>query len=306
MAKKSNPALIGAFVLGAIALAVVAIVLWGSESLFERKYECVCYFPGSVAGLTKGATVKYRGVEIGVVKEVRVRFRQPIEERRIPALIEIWGKRLHELGAREPTPALLDELVGQGLRARLASTSLVTGVMYVNLDFWPDTPLHYAEIGGPGALPEIPTLPTELDELSQALHNLVANLSTADIKGLTDSVAQAMRGVGEVATSEDLRSAIKELPPLFSDAHHLTKSLQTDADKAGAVVNDAQVALGTLVETLESTRGTISPEAPLASNLTVAVSDVDKAAISVRELADFLRRNPHAIVAGTKPRPAGP
>src|SRR5258706_1731241 len=80
MARKPHPARIGAFVIGSIVLAVVAVMIWGSGALFERKYEYVCYFPYSVSGLSKGAPVKYRGVEVGVVKDIKVRFRQELDD----------------------------------------------------------------------------------------------------------------------------------------------------------------------------------------------------------------------------------
>jgi len=141
--------------------------------------------------------------------------------------------------------------------------------------------------------------------VTKAVSGLLSNLSTADFKGMSDSVSDAMQGVSSVATSGDLRAALKNLPRLLSALHQLTKTLNTDADKAGEVVDDAHGAIAALHDTLESAQGVVSPHAPLTVDLAEALSDVDKAAIAVRELADFLRRNPHAIVAGTKPRGAG-
>jgi paraquat-inducible protein B len=300
MARKTSSAQIGAFVLGAIALIVLAVALWGSRSLFERKYEYICYFPGAVTGLNHGAPVKFGGVDIGVVKEIKIRFHQAPDDRRIPVIIEVWGKRLRELGGREPNSALLRELVAKGLRARLDSVSLVTGVMYVRLDLVPDAPAPYA-VGtpDPGAMPEIPTLPTQFEQTTEALNKFLANLAKADFKGTSDSISEAMRGVGEITGSEELRGALKELQPLLSSANAMTKTVTSQANRTG---DDVRGAVGALAETLDTTKGTLAPEAPLSVELSGAISNVDKAAIAVRELADFLRRNPHSIVAGTKPR----
>jgi paraquat-inducible protein B len=305
MAKRTRPALIGAFVLGSVALAVVAVMIWGSSTLFERKYPYVCYFPGSVNGLNRGAPVKYRGVEVGVVKDIKVRFRQAPDDQRIPVFIEAWGKRLQELGGGEPSPELMQGLITRGLRARLASVSFITGARYVSFDEVPGSPISLAELPGRDAVPELPTLPTELDEVTKAVIAALANLSSADFKGMSDSVSGAMQGIGQVATSADLQAALKELPHLLSAASRLANTLDSEVDKAGAVVEDAHGAIAALHETLENAQGVVSPQAPLSVDLAVALSDVDKAAIAVRELADFLRRNPHAIVAGTKPRGAG-
>jgi paraquat-inducible protein B len=178
--------------------------------------------------------------------------------------------------------------------------------MFVSFDEAPGSPLHRSELPGPGAVPEIPTLPSQFDQISDSLNQFLDNLTTADFKGMADSVAGAMQGVGEITTSEDLRTALQELPRALASAHRLAKTLDGDAVKAGALVSDAQGALDALRATLSDAHGVVAPDAPLSVDLGAAVSDVDKAAIAVRELADFLRRNPHAIVAGTKPRGTSP
>src|SRR5262249_34651110 len=155
---------------------VAAAVIWGSRALFERKYEYVCYFSGSVNGLSKGAPVKYRGVEIGVVKDIKIRYRQAPDDTRIPVFIEGWGKRLRELGGEhEPTRERVQDLIGRGLRARLETLSVVTGVLYVSLDQVPGSPVSLAELPGGGPL-EIPTLPTELEEAQRSVVAVLSNL----------------------------------------------------------------------------------------------------------------------------------
>jgi paraquat-inducible protein B len=201
---------------------------------------------------------------------------------------------------------MMDQLVARGLRARLASTSLVTGVMYVSFDEAPGTPMHRSELPGKGAIPEIPTLPTQLDELTQSLTDAVAKITDADIQGVSNAISAAMGAVGRLATSDDLRNAIGELPGTIRSARRLTRTLDAGASRAGDVVEDAQRALAAFRETLTDAHGIVSPNAPLPVDLGAAVANVDKAAVSVRQLADFLRRNPHAIVAGTKPREATP
>src|SRR5260370_14617735 len=99
MAKRPSPTLVGAFILGGALLMVAAVAIWGSGRLFARRYRYVCYFPGSVNGLKVGAAVKYRGVAIGQVTAMRIRFQQPRDDNRIPVFIEANGERLRELVA---------------------------------------------------------------------------------------------------------------------------------------------------------------------------------------------------------------
>jgi paraquat-inducible protein B len=301
MAKKTNPAVVGAFVIGAVVLTIAAFLIWGSRSVFEHKYEYVCYFPGSVNGLSKGAPVKFRGVELGVVREIRIRYHQAPDDTRVPVLIEAWGKRLRELGGeREPTPAVVQELIARGLRARLETQSIVTGVLYVSLDLVPGSPATLAELPG-GAFPEIPTLPTKLEEATKSLSDVVANLKAADFKGMSESISKAALGVSQLSTMPELREALRDLPRVVSSAHRLTLTLNADAEKSGEVVDDVHAAMEDLRGAVKGARGMIAPHSPLSVDVSLTLSDVDKAALAVRELADFLRRNPHALVAGTKP-----
>ena len=116
MGRKANPAIIGAFVIGAVALTVVAVTVWGSGKLFRRQYPCVCYFPGSVNGLSAGAPVKFRGVQIGEVTDVRLLYAQARGTPRIPVFLTIDNERMRGLGSkRELSLELLRQLIDQGL-----------------------------------------------------------------------------------------------------------------------------------------------------------------------------------------------
>src|SRR5258706_12196207 len=89
VAKKPSATVVGAFILGGALLMIAAVAIWGAGHLFERRYRFVCYFPGSVNGLKVGAAVKYRGVAIGQITGMRIRFQQPRDDTRIPVFIEV-------------------------------------------------------------------------------------------------------------------------------------------------------------------------------------------------------------------------
>src|SRR6266481_5258268 len=90
MGKRANPLLVGSFVLGGLALAVTVIATIGSGKFFLHTQRFVVYFDGSVNGLDTGAPVKFRGVPIGTVTDVRLKLPpQQVADRRIPVLIEV-------------------------------------------------------------------------------------------------------------------------------------------------------------------------------------------------------------------------
>jgi len=130
MNKKISPAMIGAFVIGAVALIVIAILVFGSGRLFRQTRDFVLYFDNSVNGLRIGAPVKVKGVEIGSVKDIRLQLEKGGEVNKIPVIIEIDLEKLTSRGATsvvaENREALNKAIVDRGLRAQLAMESLVT------------------------------------------------------------------------------------------------------------------------------------------------------------------------------------
>ena len=282
MSRKPSPTLVGAFVVGAALLLVAAVAVWGSGRLLDRRYHYVCYFPGSVNGLKIGAAVKYRGVPIGQVVGMRIRFQQPRDDTRIPVFVEMSGKRLRELGASEAaTSKIVKELIGAGLRARLESESLVTGQLYVNLDMHPEVAarLLHAE----GGYPEIPTIPTPLEEAEKSLSGLFAQLKTLDLSGTARSLSSAIEGINVLVNTPSVARTIKELPTTVASVRHLVQDVDAGLDKLGKGLQTSLAVRGPVFTEFERTLG-----------------DVQRAAESVRQLAEYLRRNPNALIVGRK------
>ena len=100
MKQRVSPTLIGAFVLGALLLAVTAVVVIGSGRYFRRTSPFVLYFPGSVNGLRVGAAVKFRGVEIGSVEDIRLTLQRDQSDR-IAVVIGIDPEKVTSLGGSE-------------------------------------------------------------------------------------------------------------------------------------------------------------------------------------------------------------
>src|SRR5438309_1964958 len=302
MGRKANPAIIGAFVIGAVALTVVAVTVWGSGKLFRRQYPCVCYFPGSVNGLSAGAPVKFRGVQIGEVTDVRLLYAQARGTPRIPVFLTIDNERMRGLGSkRELSLELLRQLIDQGLRARLQTLSIVTGVLYVDFDLLPGTPVDLMQEPDAG-YPEIPTLPTPLEEATRTVSDILAQLKQVDFKGIGVAVREAVDGVNRLAANPRMAAAIDGLPEAIAAARRLLTDLDERTAPLGdglrSVSADTRQTLTSLRATLESIQAPVGPEAPVSVGLAQTVTDLSRAARAVSNLADFLERNPSAIVFG--------
>jgi len=305
MGKKVNPVVIGTFILGAVALTVVAVMVWGSGKLFQRPFAVVCYFPGSVNGLAPGAPVKFRGVQIGEVDEIRIVFAQERGRPRIPVFLNIDGKRMRELGAtQEPSLDRLHELIEQGLRARLLSQSIVTGVLYVDFDLLPGTRADMMQAAD-AAYPEVPTLPTPLEEATRTFGDILAQLKEVDWKGISDGVRKAVDGVSRITNDPRLLDAVHGLPDAVHSAKRLLAKLDAKADPLADGIQhlsaDAQETLRSIRTTLDGIQALVGPDTPLAIELARTASDLGRAARGLSDLADFLERNPNAVVFGRPP-----
>src|SRR6476620_8068031 len=142
MSQKANPTLIGAFVFGAIIIGIGAILFFGSANLFSKKQLFETYFNQSVNGLGVGSNVKYKGVTVGKVTKVQLKFQGTGEAPVVKVLYEIntdnllnkYGLAI-DLGDRK----VHDRAVANGLRAKLDFESLISGQLFIALDFYKDT-----------------------------------------------------------------------------------------------------------------------------------------------------------------------
>src|SRR5882724_5288028 len=124
MAKKSNPKLIGAFVIGAIALAIVGAIAFGGTKFLATKHKAVLYFQGSMGGLAVGAPVNFRGVQIGSVTEIKINYDIDNQVMKIPVIIEIMPDMINIVSGKRDTEKNIEALVQRGLRAQLVVQSL--------------------------------------------------------------------------------------------------------------------------------------------------------------------------------------
>src|SRR5215469_15128799 len=173
MPKRFSSAAIGMFVVSSLALAIAALAVLGSGQLFKRSHKFICFFQGSVNGLKVGAAVKVRGVEIGSVSAIRLRP-LPTEGQLkpssyalapIPVIIDIDETQLKAQGATGAAlrPEDFNDLVKRGLRAQLQTESLLTGLLYIDLDVHPRAPLNLMLEPGTDGYPEIPTV-TDIEQ----------------------------------------------------------------------------------------------------------------------------------------------
>jgi len=320
MSQKISAALIGAFVVGALVLVIVAVIVFGSGQLFRKTQEFVLYFGGSVNGLRIGAPVKFMGVEVGSVKDIRLEMQGASGVHMIPVIIEIDLKKVIRRGvAREEAmdPNTISEFVKQGMRGQLLTESFVTGVLYVGFDWFPKTPLRFVQqSGGHFQYEEIPTVPTGLEEAQDAIVRVVKKLDDIDFKAAINSLTKTSDRVGELASSPSLKSILRsldsdmpELRGAILDLRRLTATADTNITNvsgelrrtlsaAQATIEQIAATMKEAQTTIVSLRATVDPNSPTVYEITKRLREVAGATSSIRLLADSLDHNPQALILG--------
>lgn len=258
MSKKANPAVIGGFVVGALVLVLAAVVIFGSGILVEKTY-WVMYFDGSIKGLNVGAPVDFRGVRVGTVSDVKVVI-DPVELTvRTPVYVEVERDRLTIL---EPTEenfvhrimskvrwlfsdalarkyhARGEALIDRGLRAQLALQSLVTGQLFVQLDFHPDEPVRL--LGLDDKVQEFPTIPSRMERLAQKFEEM-------PIEDLVNAALRAVDGIGRLVTAPEMMDSMRSLKAAMHNVEVLTRDVNA---RFPALDHE-------IVKTLEATQSTM-------------------------------------------------
>lgn len=324
MKKKISPTLIGAFVVGAVALLVVTLVALGSGNLFRKTHEFVLYFQGSVNGLKIGAPVKYKGVEIGSVTDILLQLEE-VEVDRIPVIVELDARKIAGRGFTGNLlvdPSELQTAIDRGLRGQLQMESFVTGVLYVALDLYPNNPARFVQLQG-SRYREIPTVPTELEQVQDEVREAFTKLAKIDFNAVTLAMTRAFEGVDRLTNSPALNASLRSLEhvmPKFDEAvvniqrlaltlDKNASDLSTDFQQTSAATRTALAQIEIAVKqagitmkeaegTMISARAAIDPDSLVAYELTKSLREISGAARSLRLLAGYLERNPRALIFG--------
>jgi paraquat-inducible protein B len=261
MSKPVSKTTIGLFVLGAIVLVVVGIAVLGSGKFFKQTLKAMCYFEGSVGGLNIGSPVVFRGVKIGSVTQIKVRFDQAKLAFTIPVYIDIEPENIQSTGLRPTVPGeYIRALIDKGLRAQLEMQSIVTGQLQIALDIDPSKRGKFAEFRIDTTTTEIPTIPTPLQELARKLESL-------PLEEIFSRVNLAMEGITNLFQSPELKESVANLNTALKDVQSLVRNVNTQVKPLGAGLSE------TIRDTQKLIKSADSQVASLGPNLSEAIGD---------------------------------
>jgi paraquat-inducible protein B len=239
----------------------------------------VLIFKESIRGLSVGAPVDFRGLPVGEVTDIRVELDPRTKEANMLVYIRNYPERLRsrtvgKIPSLKDNETLISRLVESGLRAQLKSGNLLTGQLFVALDFFPGVPK--AKVNWSTNPPQFPTTPGSMVEMQASIMQIMKKLEKLP---LDETVA-------------DVRQALQSLDVTIKNADKLVQRMNAEVvPEVRGTLEDARKALGAAKQTL-------SADAPLQQDLREALREVARAAQSLRVLTDFLERHPETLIRG--------
>jgi len=238
MSKKANTTAIGLFVIGAVLLAVAGIVIFGGGEFFQKKYSYISYFSGSVKGLNVGSPVLFRGVKVGEVTNISMEFDGKNVDFSIAVVYQLAEKGTQVIdreyyGGEEEIAQdeFLVDMVNRGMRAQLAPQSFITGLLYVKLEFFPGSKgtLRATEsLGRDIDLTEIPTIPSNMEELAKTFENLPLQQIAQNLEDMTAGIMQLVNSPHIAAILSSVEGAATTLDQTMINLNTQLASLAAD------------------------------------------------------------------------------
>jgi paraquat-inducible protein B len=330
MSKPVNPYTIGAFLVGSLALIVSAILVFGGGQLLKNKSQYVIYFDSALNGLNIGAPVKLQGVQIGTVKEISIELDKNATRITKPVVIEIDSEMVLDSGGHpfkmanslEQRQQNTKQLIDAGIKAQLQSQSLLTGLLYVEFNFYRNEPLHLTGLNYKD-LPELPAVPTTADQIKNTADELIMKFRQLPIEDIVKDLAATLKEMREIATSDELKKNRVALAKTLNETEKLVASLNQNLSPLLINMNGTVVDTRTMVQeftyqmrpVLLSTEKTLNAatdvlkesKQALGSVETLTASDAPlwqsleslrDAANSTKTLTDYLERHPDSIIYG--------
>jgi paraquat-inducible protein B len=275
------------------------------EEIYGIKNYYLMYFDQSVRGLVPGAPVEIKGIKIGEVVDIQLMYDMSKVDFRIPVLVIIEPERINALIMEEgyivkgkKMGEQLDQqrikgkqgmmqprlLIEKGLRAQLKTGNLLTGQLYIDLDFHPDAPP--AKLIEESGYAVFPTIPEPFERIMQRVENILKQFEQVKVGKLSSELG---------AVVQELQGLLKELR---SAAGIVSKETLPKINKE--MLPKLNTSLDELTKTLEGIDTTLGPDSALNYNIRKLPEEISMTIRSLRSLLDYLERDPQALILGKK------
>ncbi len=331
MSHKANPTAIGIFVTGAIVIASLSLILIGSGQWLRSEQRFVLYFRADANGLDIGSDVRIGGVPIGRVETINIRIDPDTGTKIVPVVIAIDEEKFSRLAPSGTGKFDLsdkhvqEQIIDRGLRGRLKQSSYLTGKLFVELDVLPQEVGYTFTESKVSEFTQIPTVTATMDKLMQSISDSLDKISSLEInrlfqavedlvdtteqriadidtKTINENLVETTQAIRSLVEDPELKSAISDfktsMEQIKSASATLDQELGPIAESLNAAIAKAEASMEKIDIAAANVENFTDEDGPTALRLNEAIKEFSRAAKSVQELADYLKRNPDSVISG--------
>jgi paraquat-inducible protein B len=280
-----------------------------NAATYERHIPMLTNFTGSVGSLAAGAPVTLRGIKIGEVKSVELRYDSNIDNIVVAVKYEVAPNRVAQLPADrgKDLDSQMRELVQRGLRAKIETANLITGQKQLAIDLFPHAPA--AELQKQDDIYVIPALPGSSEDVTAAAGDLLAQLKAIPFDQIGQKLNDTLTGLDGLVNSGALRGSLTSLQQTMAETQALLHSLNEGTEpllkRLPSIASSLEETVKRSDELLGSMQKGYGGNSQFSRDASQLLVQLSEAARSIRVLADLLARHPEALIRG-RPEPGSP
>ena len=305
MSRSPSTAKIGMFIFSSILLIVAAIVLLSSGSFFSKKANFVVFFNTSLKGLDVGAPVKFNGVKVGIVADISVAYDPEKKAVYTPVIIQIDSRMFDKMNISGmhigDFQSFYDEQIKNGLAAKLTMDSVVTGKIFIELNYFKKNEIVTVK-NLSGKYHQMPSVSQDFSEIITNIDSVIQKINTVDFKLVFDSLSKAGLSVADVFSDPNVKEILRSLNTTIGNFNtfvvHADGVLSNLDDNVKVAVKSFRESVDSMHNTSDTINDMFDPNSDFRTGLDHAVEQMDKTFRSVRVFVDYLERNPNALLTG--------
>jgi paraquat-inducible protein B len=288
-----------------------------TDDVYTIKRYYLMYFDQSIRGLSLGAPVEIMGVKVGEVVSTKLIFNEKVQKFLIPVLVSIEPERLAGMVSGQGKVlesedlkqklqyeiengeiALLfqtDKLVESGFRAQLKTGNLLTGQLYIDLDYHPDAPP--AKIVKEGNYPVFPTVPAPLERMSQRVDKILKKIEALPLNEMGQSINSILQKIDNIPITEmgnNLNTSLEALTQTLNELKVLSGNIN------GETMPKVNEVLGGLETTINGINSAYGPDSTFNHNARAVTDELSLTLRSLRSLLEYLEKDPDALIFGKR------
>ncbi len=258
----------------------------------------VIYFDGSVRGLSKGAPVEYKGVQVGSVTDINLITDPATGEVRVPVHIELQPERVRgSAGLHVDDPDTISRAIKNGLRAKLQTGNLLTGQLFVALDMHEGGEALEIEVDSEGT-PIMPSVPSDLRQVTEGVQQALATINELPLQQMAENAESALARTDSLLAQLEVSNVVGKLDNAIGSADSAIDEYGALARKARKELDGLLTVLEQFISTSNESMAGIAPDSPLYYNLLNTLKDVQSAARAVLAVSESVERKPEEFLFG--------